>query len=180
MQLSLFSTPERRYSQRADELILQHSQLQARPQVPKEDICSLENWFHNKGNAILAEETEFVKHTSDLFSLVPTPKSPLRSLLRRSSRFRLLGLWRQEGIDPALSDDKNVHYIADKKIDRFITAFIMSVGLMMLIAPLWILAFLEGLVQRLGVISTFIVLFVTLVSATTVAKPFESLAAAAA
>ena len=34
--------------------------------------------------------------------------------------------------------------------------------------------------QRLGVISAFIVLFVALVSLTTVAKPFESLAAAAA
>lgn len=79
-----------------------------------------------------------------------------------------------------MSDDKNVHYMADKKIDRFITTFIMIVGLAMLIAPLWILAFLEPLVQRLGVISAFIVLFVTLVSVTTVAKPFESLAAAAA
>ena len=79
-----------------------------------------------------------------------------------------------------MSDDKNVYYIADKKIDRFITGFIMTVGLAMLIAPLWILFFLEGLVQRLAVISAFIVLFVTLVSVTTVAKPFESLAAAAA
>ena len=127
----------------------------------------------------MAEETEYIKKTSDLFSLVPTPKSPLRSLLERSSRFRLLNLWRQKNVDPSLNDD-NVHYIADKKIDRSITAFIMTVGLAMLIAPLWILAFLEGLVPRLGVISAFIVLFVALVSVTTVAKPFESLAAAAA
>ena len=51
---------------------------------------------------------------------------------------------------------------------------------MKLIAPLWILAFLGGLVQGLGLISAFIVLFVALVAAATVAKPFESLAAAAA
>lgn len=56
----------------------------------------------------------------------------------------------------------------------------MSLGLIMLIAPLWILAFLGGLVQRLTAISAFIVLFVALVSITTAAKPFESLAAAAA
>ncbi len=78
------------------------------------------------------------------------------------------------------SDDKYVHYISDKKIDMFITAFIMSLGLVMLIAPLWVLAFLGGIVQRLSVISAFIVLFVALVSVATVAKPFESLAAAAA
>lgn len=76
--------------------------------------------------------------------------------------------------------DNNVHYISDEKIDRFIATFIMTPGLVMLIAPLWILAFLGGLIQRLGVISAFIVLFVALVSVTTVAKPFESLAAAAA
>ena len=70
--------------------------------------------------------------------------------------------------------------MADNKIDRFSTTFIMIVGLAMLIAPLWILAFLEGLLQRLGVISAFIVLFVILVSVSTVAKPFESLAAATA
>ena len=73
-----------------------------------------------------------------------------------------------------------MHYISDEKIDRFIATFIIGLGLIMLIAPLWVLAFLGGLVPRLGVISAFIVLFVSLVSLTTVAKPFESLAAAAA
>lgn len=163
-----------------DELILQHSQIRTRPPVPNKDICSLENWFYNNGNAILAEETDYIKHHSDLFSLVPTPKSPLRSLLERSSHFRLLRLWQRKDIDRPGSQDENVHYISDEKIDSFIATFIMTLGLIMLIAPLWILAFLEGLVQRLGVISAFIVLFVALVSITTVAKPFESLAAAAA
>ena len=50
----------------------------------------------------------------------------------------------------------------------------------MLIAPLWILAFLESQVPRLGVFSALIVLFVVLLSVTTVAKLFESLTAAAA
>lgn len=163
-----------------DELVLQHSQLRARPPVPKKDICSLENWFYNNGNAILAEETGYIKHHSDLFPLVPISKSPLRSLLERSSHFRLLRLWQRKDMHHSASQDENVHYISDEKIDSFIAAFIMSLGLIMLIAPLWILAFLGGLVQRLGVISAFIGLFVALVSITTVAKPFESLAAAAA
>ena len=163
-----------------DELVLQHSQIRNRPQVPKKDVRSLDNWFYNHENAILAEETNYIKHPSDLFSLVPTPKTPLRSLLEHSSHFRLLRLWQQNGVDHSASEDKNVHYISDKKIDRFIASFIMSLGLIMLIAPLWILAFVGGLVPRLGVISAFIVLFVALVSVTTVAKPFESLAAAAA
>ena len=97
-------------------------------------------------------------------------------LLEHSSRFRLLKLWQQKTID----EDKDVHYFSDEKIDHFVATVIMGLGLIMLIAPLWILAFLEGLVPRLGVISAFIVLFTALLSVTTVAKPFESLAAAAA
>lgn len=163
-----------------DELVLQHSQIRARPQVPKKDVRSLDNWFFNHENAILAEETNYTKHPSDLFFLVPTPRSPLRSLLEHSSHFRLLRLWQQKDVDHPANGDKYVHYISDKKIDRFIATFIMSLGLIMIIAPLWILAFVGGLVPRLGVISAFIVLFVALISITTVAKPFESLAAAAA
>ena len=159
-----------------DELIIQHSQIRARPSVPKRDISNLNKWFHNNLNAILAEETEYIKHPSDLFSLVPRVKSPLRLLLEHSSRFRLLKLWQQKTIN----EDTDVHYFSDEKIDHFVATVIMGLGLIMLIAPLWILAFLEGLVPRLGVISAFIVLFTALLSVTTVAKPFESLAAAAA
>lgn len=164
----------------ADNIVLQHSQLKSRHPVPKKDISSLEAWFHNNGNAILEAETEYIKRSSDIFAVVPKSKSPLRVLLEHSHHFRLLKLWQQKDVDNTTYNDENVHYISDEKIDRFITTFIMVLGLIMLIAPLWILAFLGGLVQRLGVISAFIVLFVALVSVTTVAKPFESLAAAAA
>ena len=164
----------------SDDLVLQHSRLKAHPRVAKKDVCSLENWFYNNGNAILEAETEYIKRSSDIFSVVPKSKSPLRVLLEHSHRFRLLKLWQEKHVDAAGYSDENVHYFSDEKIDRFIATFIMVLGLIMLIAPLWILAFLEGLVQRLGVISAFIVLFVALISVTTVAKPFESLAAAAA
>ena len=164
----------------SDELVLQHSQLQARPQVPKKDVTSLQNWFYNNKDAILNAETEYANHTSDLFSLVPSIKTPLRSFLERSRRFRLLSLWREERKDTSLPRDEYVHYSSDKRIDRVLSLLIMLLGLAMLIAPLWILAFVGDLAIRLGVICAFIVLFVALISVTTVAKPFESLAAAAA
>ena len=50
----------------------------------------------------------------------------------------------------------------------------------MLVAPLWILAFLGGLVHRFGVFSALVVLVVPLLSVITVANAFESLAAATA
>ena len=164
----------------ADDLVLQHSQLRARPKVPKKDIISLENWFYNHSNAILPAETEYIKHPSDLFTLVPASKSPLRLFLERSRHFRLLKLWQKKPSDNTMVKDKNIHYISDARIDHFVTVFIMSIGLIMLIAPLWILTYLGGLARRLAIISAFIVLFVVLISWTTIAKPFESLAAAAA
>ena len=163
-----------------DELALQHSQIQARPQVLKKDIDSLKSWFYNKENAILEAETEYINHTADLFSLVPSSKTPLRSFLEQSRHFRLLGLWRDKDVDPILQQDEYIHYSSDKRIDRVVATIIMILGVIMLIAPLWILAFVGDLAKRLGVICAFILLFVALVSVTTIAKPFETLAAAAA
>ena len=94
-----------------DELVIQHSQIRARPAVPKTDISSLKTWFYNSRSAISTEETDYINHTADLFSLVPEPRnSPLRSLLDHSSRFRLLPLWRQKTNDPIASKDENVRY----------------------------------------------------------------------
>jgi hypothetical protein len=49
----------------------------------------------------------------------------------------------------------------------------------MLIAPLWILEFVHGSMNRLAVITGFIVLFLWLIAFGTAARPFESLAATA-
>ena len=122
----------------SDDLVLQHSQLKARPPVPKKDISSLENWFYNNRNAILEAETEYIERSSDLFSIVPKAKTPLRVLLEHSNRFRLLKLWQEKNVDAAGSSDENVRYSSDKKIDRFIATFILVLGIIMLIAPLWI------------------------------------------
>jgi hypothetical protein len=50
----------------------------------------------------------------------------------------------------------------------------------MLIVPLWVLEFVPEQKFRLVIITVFMALFLGLVSAVTVAKPFESLAATAA
>ncbi|KAG8531369.1 uncharacterized protein KY384_002998 [Bacidia gigantensis] len=150
--------------------------------APKKDIRSLENWLYNNDSAINRPETEFITFESDLFSVVPTIKSPLRKFLEISRHFRLLKIWKQRPSDcPArVPEDENVHYTSDKRMESFIAALNLALGVTMLIAPLWILAFLENLVQKLGVIFAFIVLFLTTVSFVTVANTYESLAATAA
>lgn len=77
-------------------------------------------------------------------------------------------------------EDKYIHYNSDKRIDRFIATFITVLGIIVLTAPLWILVLMNGLIQKLSVISIFILFFAILLSFTTVARPFESLATAAA
>jgi hypothetical protein len=160
----------------ADELIIQHSDLRSRSRVPKKDVISISNWFHNHRNAILREETEYINEPNDLFAVVPKAKTPLRQLLERSSHFRLWRLWRKAPI----SEMENVHYGSDQRIDLFVALMSTVVGLMMLIGPLWILAFVTQTVKRLGIITAFLVIFLCFVSFTTVARPFESLGATAA
>lgn len=109
--------------------------------------------------------------------MVPKAKAPLRRLLERSSHFRLARVWRRTLPE---HHDENVRYASDQRIDYFVALVITAIGLMMLIAPLWILAGVQKMSSRLGVITAFIVSFVVLLSLTAVVRPFESLAGAAA
>lgn len=159
-----------------DELVLQHTELRGRPRVASKDMNSVSNWFHNHKNAIHPAETAYINEQRDLFSMVPKNKSPLRRLLETSSHFRLAWLWRKA---PKI-EDENIHYASDQRIEFFVNVVITLMGMVMLILPLWVLAIVERTTYRLAFITTFLALFLCLVSFTTVAKPFESLGATAA
>jgi hypothetical protein len=159
-----------------DELVLQHSALRARPRVAQKDIASVSNWFYNHNNAIHPAETEYINSYEDLFSIVPKFKTPLRRLLETSSRFRLARLWRKA---PKLPDE-NIHYSSDQRIEIFVNVINTTLRMIMLVVPLWILAFVDKTTYRLAIITTFLVFFLCFVSFTTSAKPFESLGATAA
>lgn len=117
----------------------------------------------------------------DLFSLVPEDRSPLRRFFEQSSRFRLLGFWeRKPPSHLPIHDQGYVYYSSDKRIDQFVTVTILSAGLCMLIAPIWILAFVHKVAAKLAIITVFILIFLAMVSFATNAKPYESLAATAA
>ena len=65
-------------------------------------------------------------------------------------------------------------------MEKFAGALISAAGLIMLVAPLWVLNFIEGSVVRLGVITAFITVFFILAALATTARVFETLAATAA
>ncbi len=161
--------------------MIQQSQLKAFPEAYRPDVKSLRVWHTNHGScAINSNEQKYLSHDSDLFCVIPKEKTPLRRLLDRSRTFRIHPLWRKE--DPSLpSYDKDlVLTISDKRIDRFITCLVVGVGTIMLIAPMWILEVINKSIQKLAVITVFIIVFLAMISSVTVAKPFETLAATAA
>lgn len=161
-----------------NELVLQHSELRTRPKVPKKDQESLKNWFYNHDDeAIHPLEAKFVNHSDDLFAMVARPKTSLRQLLERSQHFRLSKFWQTRAGE---THDSNIHYNSDERIDVFVSIIVTVLGLLMLIAPLWILGSVAPVKERLAIITVFLTVFLCFVTFTTAAKPFESLGAAAA
>jgi hypothetical protein len=118
----------------------------------------------------------------DLIHLEPKSRTILRGLLEKLSRFRLSKLWATKDLPlPQHSaHPEEIHHSSNTKIDNSIGIIIATPGMLMLIVPLWVLSETTGTRTRLGVITAFIVIFLGLIASTTVAKPFKSLAAAAA
>ena len=71
-------------------------------------------------------------------------------------------------------------YYSNTRFDAFVTGVLIFLGLLLLLGPMWTLQFVRGDVKHLGIITGFILLFTSLLTSATVAKPFEVLAAVAA
>ncbi|KAF9695172.1 hypothetical protein EKO04_007093 [Ascochyta lentis] len=165
-----------------NELLIQNSTLRDQPAVAQRHVESLNIWHENVPYAVDDAEKKYLDQPHDLIRVVPKSVAPVRRLLEKSSRFRLSKLWALE--NPPLPQHsvhpEEIHYSSDAKIDNAVGVTITMLGMIMLIAPLWILNETSGPRARLAIITGFIVIFLGLIAFTTVAKPFESLAAAAA
>jgi hypothetical protein len=146
--------------------------------VFRSDIASLKNWLDYRGNAILEEETGYLEHREDLVALAPQEKAPLRALLERSAIFRKSWLFRRSSTINKDVDQWTV-YVSDERMNRFISFLIVGSGLLMLIAPLWVLAFVSRTIYRLTVITVFTVVFLSLVSFAVDTEPVDGLVATA-
>lgn len=171
------------FSRSQDQLLLQYSAIRAWPKAPKSNAQSVQNWLQIAGNAIQDEEKEYINRSHDLVSLAPKARSPLRRFFDRSSYFRFAGVWRKKpsrDLELGFPHPEMIYYTDDERVENSIRVFITVLGMVMLIAPLWVLAITHGTMKRLGEITGFVTLFLALVAFTTTARPFESLAAAAA
>ena len=127
-----------------DAFMLQQVELRKFPPPSEHDVENISNWHWNHSHcAISKEEQQYLTHVHDLFSLVPWIKTPLRRLVDKSRRFKMHWLWRQEKVPQLpLYDREEIFYVSDRKIDRLMTVIIITIGTVMLIAPMC--AELEG------------------------------------
>jgi hypothetical protein len=101
-------------------------------------------------------------------------------MLERSRWFCELRIWRNKNATALpVYDQDLITYTSDERIDSFATFIVLFFGLGMILAPIWILSFVNPKVVKLGVITVFIVVFLGMVSYATTSSPGESLAATA-
>lgn len=156
-----------------------YSRIGTRSHVAARDIQSVQSWTKAFPKAIHDEELGYLKRSDDLIYVNPKSDSALRRLFTGVAS-RGLPWFRRHPSDTQGYDQKTTFLHDEERAEVFFTRLTIVAGLLMLIGPIWILEFVAGPLQRLGVITAFILLFLFLVSFATTARPFESLAAAAA
>jgi len=162
-----------------DTFVSSYSPILSRPPVRHLDIQSVRNWlFDNHPSAISTAESSFITHTDDLMAVAPKSKSPVRFFLERSDYFRTT-FFKRTPSDPLVIEPEN-YWSNDQRMEQFASMLIGIIGIIMLITPLWVLNFVDGIVVKLGVITVFIATFFVLAALATTAKVFETLGATAA
>ncbi|SPO00538.1 uncharacterized protein DNG_03286 [Cephalotrichum gorgonifer] len=166
--------------QRYNDFLLQQTSLKKLPPAQRRDIRSIRNWHFNHDYGAIATQEQKYLDKPDLINIVHKEKTPLRRFIDSSLYLRTLPIFKQRKDELYHYDAGHVSYYSDKRIDGFVSAVIVAIGVTMLITPLWILQGLNTLTMKLGIITIFIFIFLLLLSFTMVSKPFEALGATAA
>ncbi|KAI9766052.1 MAG: hypothetical protein M1840_006759 [Geoglossum simile] len=161
-----------------------YAQLVSRQPVNTTDVGLVQGWFQNaRPGAIDDEEAGYIYCKDDLIPVQPKTRSWFRRRLESTlllNRPFMRYFFDREPRDHDIIKDGRTIWQDDKKIEMLSSVVTALVGLAMLIGPLWILDRVIDTRTRLGIITTFIVVFFAVVAVATTAKPWESLAATAA
>ncbi|GIJ86765.1 hypothetical protein Asppvi_005660 [Aspergillus pseudoviridinutans] len=163
-----------------NEYISTYSQLSKRRAVYHRDTTSVKNWLRGWPNAIHDEETGYLDHTSDLIYVTERDDSYVS---RRPQRLFLTGrtwLARRPSGDDMRYIDSGTILLDEEKTAKLYTWAMLVLGLAMVMVPLWALAFVDGKVHKLIIITCFIFAFLVFTAFVTTARPFEALGATAA
>lgn len=115
-----------------------------------------------------------------MFTISNSEKSTVRSLFEQHILYRLFGFF-ESGSTSGTASGPFASTVQgdDRHVDRVATVSIFFAAALMLITPLWILAFIQDIIHKLIVITIFSVLFLIVMNWGTVARAFEILASTA-
>lgn len=144
-------------------------------------IKNIKNWHRKNEGAIYKGELKYLDMDEDLMTIIPISKTPLRRAMEHIEWFKMTDYFRRHPNQTTASYDVGtIFYHSDEKMQAFDSGLVVFLGIIMLLVPLWILDAMQSKKAILGVISVFVVGFMLLVQVVTLAKPYETLAAAAA
>ncbi|KAI1871256.1 uncharacterized protein JN550_004701 [Neoarthrinium moseri] len=155
--------------------------LKSRPRASSKISKNIKTWLSNNIYPIHEKETKFLD-AEDLITTAASPKSVIREVFERWVLCRtrgLFGLFRLKPRPKSDDLDPDTVYGKDEPVDIFASISVFVAAFAMLIAPLWILAVLDDMFKKLGVITAFITGLLAALTSATLAKPFEILAVAA-
>ncbi|KAK6082936.1 hypothetical protein SCUP515_02170 [Seiridium cupressi] len=158
-----------------DELLVHFLDLKTRQNAPKRIVRNIRTWLANNNQPIAMNEIEFLR-ADDLITVAATQKSYVRLSFERwvlGPIFWLYGLFKKNNIDTATV------YGKDEPIDVLASISVFFAALIMLVGPLWALFFVENMLKRLGVITSFVAILLLFLTSATLARPFEILAVTA-
>ncbi|KAI1373803.1 hypothetical protein F4677DRAFT_428321, partial [Hypoxylon crocopeplum] len=149
------------------------------PQAPRRNVKNINRWHQTHDNRAIDIEEKSYLSRDDLICLSRKENPPLCQLIDNSLRLRTLSVWRDKS-HPSMHGAEYVSYFSDRKMNRFVSGVITTIGTAMLITPIWILYSLGNLKMKLVVITVFVFVFLLVLSSALVTKPFEALGATAA
>ena len=156
------------------------SEIKARPEAKPHQIQNVKNWFEGNLYSVEPKETNFIDVEGDLITLVARPRSLLFQGLEKIPLIRRLfrEVPRGDRINDGATD-----YFSDERIELFGAAGVTTVGLALLLGPMWGLKSVDSSVTKLAIITGFIIVFALLLFCSTTntrqTTSYEAIAATA-
>lgn len=159
--------------------MISYQQVAGWPSARDYQAENVQNWLFRHATAIAAREEAFIRKDGDLIAPAAKTKSSVRMAVEKFPDLLDSRLFRARPKGIHVSSATTVYH-SNTTLDAVSYAVVISLGLMLLIGPMWVLQFVADDVRRLGIITGFVLVFTALLASATVAKPFEVLAATAA
>ncbi|KAF2441987.1 hypothetical protein P171DRAFT_522900 [Karstenula rhodostoma CBS 690.94] len=161
-----------------NQFIDSYAKVRARPRADERLIQNVKSWLAR--GAVAPEESSFIDHTSDLTSIHHRTQPPLGRWLESFGRLHRSRLFRAKRGNDADEKASGTTISSNSRFDFITNTSIILGGLVMLLAPLWWLEYVNDSEKKLAVMTGFICVFVGLMSTATVNRPGEVVAATAA